>query len=130
MIAGWIDSELTNWAAWCRSGPPPGPPIQRMAASAEGKYLAPSDMGEEPPPPQPKPNRERAEIVHSVYLDMLNRTERRVLVLRYVDGWPEKRVPKIMRISRERYTVELISAARMVGEAFSTKEARCSTQRK
>lgn len=130
MIPDWLDHELHNWGRWCHSGEPVGPPIQRQAASIEGRYLAESDMGDKPPPKPPVPNRERAEVVHRVYVDLMDRRERRVLVLRYVSGYSAKRVPKLMRISHEMYAASLVSAARMIGEAFRTKEARCSTQGK
>lgn len=118
MIADWIDHELRNWAAWCKSGEPAGPRIQDRAASAEGKYIAPSDLGDPPQPRPPRPNRERAEVVHRVYLQQLDTRERRALVLRYIDGWPENRVPRLMRISHAMYSAAMIGAARRVGEAF------------
>lgn len=122
MIAEWIDYELRNWAAWCHSGEPAGPRIQRQAASAEGRYLAESDLGEKPEPRPPRPIRERAEVVHRVYLEQLDSRERRVLVLRYVDGFPESKVPRIARISREMYAASMMSAARRVGEAFRSRD--------
>ena len=122
MIADWIDHELRNWAAWCHSGEPAGPRIQRQAASAEGRYLAESDLGEKPEPRPPRPNRERAEVVHAVYLRQLDTRERRVMVLRYVDGYPEKRAPRLARISDDMYRAAMLSVARRVGEAFRSRD--------
>lgn len=122
MIAEWIDYELRNWAAWCHSGEPAGPKVQRSAASAEGHYLPPSDMGDPPEPRAPRPNRERAEVVHAVYLRQLDRRERRAMVLRYVDGYPERKVPRLMRVSDDMYRAAMLSVARRIGEAFRSHD--------
>lgn len=130
MIADWIAYELRNWGAWCRSGPPAGPPVQRMAGSAEGRFVSPSDMGDEDAPVQPiRPNRERAEVVHSVYLHRMDRRERRVCVLHYVQGHPERSIPKLARISADMHAASMLAVARMVGDAFR-KDLHCATQQK
>lgn len=114
----WIDDELRNWARWCRSGPWPHPIPPDHAASAEGHYIAPSDLGEPEEPRPPKPNRERAEIVHRVYMDLLTTRERWTLVYRYVKPTAERIVLRRLRITARDYDVALMAAARCVGEAF------------
>lgn len=125
MIADWIDEELRNWARWCWSGEFPGPRHQERAASAEGRYLPPSDLGDEPEQPRIRPNRERAERVHHVYLTQLDTRERRVICLRYVDRWPAKKIPRLMRISEAMFEAAMIQAGRRVGEAFRSADALC-----
>lgn len=118
MIADWIDAELRNWARWCRSGPWPHPIPPDHAASAEGHYIAPSDLGEPEEPRPPKPNRERAEIVHRVFMERLTQTERWALIHRYVRRTEERVTLRRMRVSRDVHETTLRNAANKVGEAF------------
>lgn len=118
MIADWIDDELRNWAEWCRSGPLPHPMPPDHAASAEGLYIAPSDLGEPAEPRRPRPNHLRAEIVHSAYRHVLTDRERWVLVWHYVRPHPMSTVLRRLRITRREWDVSMRSARRCVGEAF------------
>jgi hypothetical protein len=121
LIAPWIEAELRNWSAWCRSGPWPHPIPPSHAASAEGKYISPSDLGDEDddaPPPPIKPVAKRAEIVHLVYRERLSERERWVLVWRYVKPIDERVALRKLRITRKVYEQALIDSARKVGEAF------------
>lgn len=113
-----IDAELQNWAAWCHSGRWPHPIPPDKAASAEGRYIAESDIGEKPPPKPPRPNEQRALIVQRVYMEELTPRERRVIAGRYVR---RESVPIIAR--RLRLTVPLVDeailrSARRIGAAF------------
>lgn len=121
MVPRWLDAELHNWAAWCRSGEPAGPRVQDRAASAEGRYIAPSDIDADPEPRPPRPNRERAEIVHRVYLFELDARERQALKLRYVRRWPDNRIQRIMRVSSDVADTILFCAARRVAAAFNDR---------
>lgn len=118
MIADWIDAELRNWAAWCHEGPWPHPIPPDHAASAEGKYIAPSDLGDPEEPRPPKPNFERAELVHRVFMDRLTQTERWSLIHRYVRRTEDRIAWCRMRVSRDVFETTLVNAARKVGEAF------------
>lgn len=118
MIANWIDAELRNWARWCWSGSWPHPLPQDHAASAEGHYIAPSDLGEEPEPRQPAPVRHRAEIVHKVYLERLTQRERWSLVYRYVKPTEDRVVVRRLRITARDLETARLDAAKLVGEAF------------
>lgn len=123
MIADWIDAELRNWARWCWSGAWPHPIPPDHAASAEGKYIAPSDLGEPDEPRPPKPNHERAELVHRVFMDRLTQTERWALIHRYVRRTEEPIALRRMKVSRDVFETTLVNAARKVGEAFRESHA-------
>ena len=118
MIADWIHHELLNWGRWCHQGPWPHPIPPDHAASAEGRYVAPSDLGEPPDPKPIPPNRQRAEVVHRVYREQLTNREQGVLLLRYIKPTPFPATLRRLRINRREYDVALIAAARCVGEAF------------
>jgi hypothetical protein len=119
VIAPWIDAELRNWSAWCRSGPWPHPIPPDRAASAEGRYIAESDLGNDDAPPPPiKPIARRAEIVHRVYRERLTERERWVLVWRYVRPIDDRVAIRRLRITRKVYEQALMDSARRVGEAF------------
>ena len=126
MIADWIDAELRNWAAWCWEGPWPHPIPPDHAASAEGRYLAPSDIDNAPAPRPIRANRQRAEVVHRVYREQLTDRERRVLALAYVRQRPICTVPRLMRVSERAVHEAIIAAGRRVGDAFRESHAlRC-----
>lgn len=121
MIDRWIEDELWNWARWCWSGAWPHPLPPDHAASAEGRFVAPPEWGENAEAEQPRapaPNRERAEIVHRVFRERLTQTERWALIHRYVRRTEERITLRRMRVSRDVYETTLLSAARKVGEAF------------
>jgi DNA-directed RNA polymerase specialized sigma subunit len=118
VIADWIDDELQNWARWCNSGPWPHPVPPDHAASAEGRYLSPSDIDAEPEPRPVRPNAERAEIVHRVYRERLTDRERRVLVVRYIHRTPADQVPRRTRLSEALVAEATMAAARLIGEEF------------
>lgn len=118
MIADWIDAELRNWALWCRvDGEPWGPP-RAVIASAEGRYISPSDLSEPPEPRPPAPNRHRAELVHEVYMTRLTTRERWVLIWRYVKPVEDVVARRRIRVNKREWEVALMAAARCVGEAF------------
>jgi hypothetical protein len=80
---------------------------------------------ETPPPRQIAPNRQRAEIVHRVYLERLTDRERQAIKVRYV--WRDPKPWKHMRVGQAAYEAALITVARMVGEAFRESQAsRCA----
>lgn len=118
VIDPWIDAELRNWARWCWSGAWPHPLPQNHAASAEGHYLAPSDLGESPEPRQPAPNRHRAEIVHRVYLELLTQRERWSLVYRYVKPTEDRVVVRRLRITARDLEIARLDAGKRVAEAL------------
>lgn len=122
MIADWIDHELRNWARWCWSGAWPHPLPPSHCASIEHRYMAPSDLGAEVDAEEVARRipivRDRAEVVHEVYLHQLSDLERRVLVLRYVKPTPMNVVMRRLRITKQSWDAALLSAARLVGEAF------------
>ncbi|MCR4300827.1 MAG: hypothetical protein NUV51_04385 [Sulfuricaulis sp.] len=126
MIAEWINEELCNWARWCHSGPQPIPFPPDHCRSIEYRWIEPSDLYKEAPPPrQPSPNRQRAEIVHRVYLERLTDRERQAIKVRYV--WRDPKPWKHMRVGQAAYEAALITVARMVGEAFRESQAsRCA----
>ena len=119
MIADWIEHELVNWARWCRSGPLPHPIPPDHAASLEGRYMAPIiEDADAAQPRAPAPNRQRAEIVHRVFMDRLTQTERWALIHRYVRRTEERIALRRMRVSRGVFETALLNAAWKVGEAF------------
>ena len=122
MIADWIDAELRNWARWCWSGAWPHPLPPSHCASIEHRYQAPSDIGAEVDAEEVARRipivRDRAEIVHRVYLDRLTERERRVLVVRYVHRTPADQVARRTRLSEALVAEATMVAARLVGEAF------------
>lgn len=122
LIPDWIDAELRNWSAWCNSGAWPHPLPPDHCASIEHRYQAPSDIGAEVDAEEAARRipivRERAEIVHRVYLDRLTERERRVLVVRYVHRTPADRVAHKTRLPENVVAEATIAAARLVGEAF------------
>lgn len=98
-VPRWAHEEFANWADWCWSGEPPGPPRSTRAASAEGAYLAPSDLGDEPEPAPPMPDARRAAVVHYVYLHAMDPLQRRVLKALYVHQTPRWMAPARLRVS-------------------------------
>lgn len=118
MIADWIDAELRNWAAWCWEGPWPHPLPPDHAASAEGHYRAPIIEDEDAERPKVRANRQRAEIVHAVYMERLTQRERWVLVYRYVRPTTQATALRRLRCTRRDWETALFAAARCVGEAF------------
>lgn len=122
LIPDWIDAELRNWSAWCWSGAWPHPLPPSHCASIEHRYMAPSDLGAEVDAEEVARRipivRERAEIVHRVYLDRLTERERRVLVVRYVHRTPADQVARRTRLSEALVAESLMTSARLVGEAF------------
>jgi len=129
MIADWIDAELRNWARWCWSGAWPHPLPPDHCASIEHRYQAPSDIGAEVDAEEVARRipivRERAEIVHRVYLDRLTDRERRVLVVRYIHRTPADRVSHRTRLPENVVAEATMAAARLVGEAFRERAALC-----
>lgn len=127
VIADWIDAELRNWARWCWSGAWPHPLPPSHCASIEHRYVAPSDIGAELDADEIARRipivRERAEIVHRVYLDRLTERERRVLVVRYVWRVPADDVHRAMRLPRAAVAVAASAAASRVGSAFRERHA-------
>jgi len=127
MIADWIDAELRNWARWCWSGAWPHPLPPSHCASIEHRYMAPSDLGAEVDAEEVARRipivRERAEIVHRVYLDRLTKRERLVLVVRYVHRTPADQVARRTRLPENVVVEATMAAARLVGEAFREKRA-------
>jgi len=114
-----IAAELENWAAWCRSGPWPHPIPPDTAASAEGKYVDPSDLYAEPPRPKPpRPNDQRAEVVQRVYMTELTPRERRVMAGKYVRREPEIVLARRLRITVQMVEADIMRIARRVGAAF------------
>ena len=84
MISRETESDLQNWGRWCNQGPWPHPLPSGRAASAEGRYIPPSDLGNDDiPNPPPPVNRDRALIVQSVYDHKLTQPERLVLRAEY-----------------------------------------------
>lgn len=126
MISEEIHHELLNWARWCWSGAWPHPLPPDHAASAEGRFIAPPEWGENAEAEQPRapaPNRERAEIVHRVFMDRLTQTERWALIHRYVRRTEEPIALRRMKVSRDVFETTLVNAARKVGEAFRESHA-------
>jgi len=122
MIADWIDHELRNWGRWCNSGSWPHPLPPDHCASIEHLYQAPSDIGAEVDAEEAARRipivRDRAEIVHRVYLDRLTKRERLVLVVRYVRRTPADQVARRTGLPENVVAEATIAAARLVGEAF------------
>ncbi len=118
MIADWLEHELLNWARWCRSGPLPHPIPPDHCASIEHRWIDPSDLYKEVEPRPIAPNRQRAEIVHRVFMDRLTQTERWSLIHRYVRRTEEPIALRRMKVSRDVFETTLLNAARKVGEAF------------
>ena len=125
MIAEWIDHELRNWSRWAWSGEWPHPLPQTHAASAEGRYLPPSDLGDPAPPKAPKPLHERAQLVQTVYDQRMSQRERFVIAAeyprKYVSGrhlYGRAGAARRLRISLAMYEAALRTGARLVGEAF------------
>lgn len=122
LIPDWIDAELRNWSAWCWSGAWPHPLPPSHCASIEHRYQAPSDIGAEVDAEEVARRipivRERAEIVHRVYLDRLTDRERRVLVLRYVKPCTMGMTLRKLRCSKQEWETALLVVARHVGNAF------------
>ena len=124
MIADWIDAEFRNWARWCWSGAWPHPIPPDHAASLEGRYIAPIiEDADAVQPRAPAPNRQRAEIVHRVFMDRLTQTERWSLIHRYVRRTEDRIAWRRMRVSRDVFETTLVNAARKVGEAFRESHA-------
>lgn len=118
-VAEWIDEELHNWARWCHQGPWPHPIPPDHAASLEGRYIAPIiEDADAAQPRAPAPNRQRAEIVHRVFMDRLTQTERWSLIHRYVRRTEERIALRRMKVSRDVFETTLLDAARKVGEGF------------
>ncbi len=124
LIPDWIDAELRNWSAWCWSGAWPHPLPPSHCASIEHRYAAPSDLSGPAEPRPIAPNRQRAEVVHRVYLDQLTERERRVLVLAYVQRNPWQAIPRLMRFGEAAARTALFAAARRVGDAFREERVR------
>lgn len=84
--------------------------------------MAPSDLGAEVDAEEVARRipivRDRAEIVHRVYLDRLTKRERLVLVVRYVHRTPADQVARRTGLSETLVAEATIAAARLVGEAF------------
>lgn len=122
MIADWIDHELRNWARWCWSGAWPHPLPPDHCASIEHLYQAPSDIGAEVDAEEAARRipivRDRAEIVHRVYLDRLTKRERLVLVVRYVRRTPADQVARRTGLPENVVAEAMMVSARLVGEAF------------
>lgn len=118
MIAEHVHHEFINWARWCWSGAWPHPIPPDHAASLEGRYLAPSDLGEPPEPRPIPPNRQRAEIVHSVFMDRLTQNERWALIHRYIRRTEDRIACRRMRVSMDVFETALVNAANKVGGAF------------
>lgn len=119
MIADWIDAELRNWSRWCHAGPWPHPIPPDHAASLEGRYIAPIiEDADAPQPRAPAPNRQRAETVHRVFMEMLTQRERWALIHRYIRRTEDRIACRRMRVTQRDFDVALLAAARCVGEAF------------
>lgn len=125
VIVDWLHAELVNWSQWSWSGELPHPLPKGRAASAEGHYLAPSDLGDEPEQPRLRPNVERARIVERVYQTRLSNRERFVLAAEYPRRIVSGRVAygragaaRRMRISLAQYEGALRVAARQVELEF------------
>lgn len=127
VIADWIDAELRNWSAWCRSGAWPHPLPQSHCASIEHRYMAPSDMGAEVDAEEIARRipiiRDRAEIVHRVYRERLTQREQRVLVVRYIRHVPDDQVHRTMRLPRAAVATATVAAAGRIGAAFRERHA-------
>jgi hypothetical protein len=80
MISRETDADLWNWARWLQQQPLPHPlPIGR-AASAEGRYLPPSDLGDvDAPKPPPPVNTDRAKAVQKLYEYAMSTQEKFVI---------------------------------------------------
>lgn len=136
LIPQWVDAELWNWSRWCWSGEWPHPLPPATCASAEGRYISPSDLGDEDqPPPRIRPVVERARIVQQVFDERLARLERFVLAAEYprrnVSGRAEygrTGAARRLRIGLAMYETSLGIAVRQVERAF--EEGWCSTRRK
>lgn len=125
MLPDWLHSELMNWATWAWSGEYPHPLPKRFAMSAEGHYLSPSDLGDEPEQPRLRPNVERARLVEMVYQQRLTDRERFVLAAeyprRYVTGRAKHGrgfAARRLKISLVQYEESLRIAARQVERVF------------
>lgn len=123
MIADWIQYELRNWAAWCRSGPAPGPRLMEHCASLEHKYVPQSiyeaEYEQEERVSRPlRPDAERAQIVQQVYDHRLNPRERHVMASVYVKHIEQRVTMRKLRISRVAYEAALLMAVKEVGRAL------------
>lgn len=122
MIADWIDAELRNWARWCWSGAWPHPIPPDHCASIEHRWIDPSDLYKEAPEPRPiPPNRQRAERVDRVYMDLLSDRERLAVKTRYV--LREKAPWEHMGVPKATYEAAMLTVARLVGDAFRERAA-------
>ncbi len=84
MIDPRTHSDLLNWARWANHGDDGGPPVQRQAASAEGRHIPDADTVFEESQDKPTPIFEtRARIVQGVYDSRLSHAERKVLQAEY-----------------------------------------------
>ena len=124
-IPEWIDSELWNWSRWLWSGDWPHPIPPNVAASAEGRFIDPSDLYREPRKPYIMPNRERAEVVQEAWQNRMSERERLVIAAEYprrhLDGrlrYGRAGVARRMRISLAMYETALRRAVRQVERAF------------
>ncbi len=119
--------ELKNWARGEWSGPWPHPIPPNHAASAEGRWVPPSDLGAEAEKKPAPVNRQRAEIVRVLYKDHMTHSERTVLLQEYIwrhvhqrkarDGtWDFDRLSAAKNAGMPLYVFEphLVSAARKV----------------
>lgn len=123
VIDPWIDAELRNWGRWCHSGQLPHPMPPTHCRSIEHRYIAPSDLGRELDAEEIARRipiiRDRAEIVHRVYLRELSERERAALKILYV-----RRVQQIWQAARmvkipvRQFEIALSDAGRRVGKAL------------
>lgn len=125
LIERWVHEELVNWARWCWSGSWPHPVRPGRAASAEGRFVAPSDLGDESGEPHIRPHSGRARIVQRVYERQLTERQRRVLASEYPRRHLSGRVrygragaARKLHLSTAMYETALRQAARQVQEAF------------
>lgn len=124
-MAPWLHAELVNWSIWSWTGELPHPLPKARAASAEGAFLSPSNLGDEPEEPRLRPHHDRACVVERVYRTRLTERERFVLAAeyprRFVSGrfhYGRAGAARRLRISLSMYEEALAGAARQVEREF------------
>ena len=115
-----IHHDLLNWARYSWSGPYPHPLPQSRAASAEGRWVPPSDLGNEEQEDKPPPiNRDRAKKIDALYLDGIwGNAERWVMWAEYIH-----RHMFMKKDKRSNPFFDRNAAARKVGYPLSVYEA-------
>lgn len=112
----WLLDELNNWRRWSWSGDLPHPLPPTHAASAEGQYIAESDLGEKPEPKSPEPDAARAKRMEAIYQG-LPRTQKLIVRGLYVYRAPPAQVARRVGVGRRELERQHAEAIRLICDA-------------